>query len=86
MPRRLAVGALVVDRDARKASHAGEELVLSRIEFDLLAHLAAQPARVFSKWSSCATCGACGLRGTPAPSTRTPAGCARSSRERGRRT
>jgi DNA-binding response OmpR family regulator len=49
-PRRLVVGALVVDRDARKALHAGKELWLSRLEFDLLAHLAAQPTRVFTKW------------------------------------
>ena len=50
VPRRLVVGALVVDRDARKALHAGQELWLSRLEFDLLAHLAAQPTRVFTKW------------------------------------
>jgi DNA-binding response OmpR family regulator len=50
LPRRLTVGALVVDRDARKALHAGQELCLSRLEFDLLAHLAAQPTRVFTKW------------------------------------
>jgi DNA-binding response OmpR family regulator len=50
VPRRLVVGRLAVDRDARRAAHAGEELVLSRIEFDLLAHLAAQPTRVFTKW------------------------------------
>jgi DNA-binding response OmpR family regulator len=48
-PRRLVVGALVVDRDARKALHAGQELCLSRLEFDLLAQLAAQPTRVFTK-------------------------------------
>jgi DNA-binding response OmpR family regulator len=47
--RRLVVGALVIDRDARKAAHAGQALVLSRIEFDLLAHLAAHPTRVFTK-------------------------------------
>ena len=50
VPRRLVVGALVVDRDQRKALHAGQELWLSRLEFDLLAHLAAQPTRVFTKW------------------------------------
>ena len=49
MPRRLVVGALVVDRDAREALHAGRELYLSRLEFDLLAHLAAEPTRVFTK-------------------------------------
>jgi DNA-binding response OmpR family regulator len=49
VPRRLVVGALVVDRDQRKASHDGQELALSRLEFDLLAHLAAQPTRVVTK-------------------------------------
>jgi DNA-binding response OmpR family regulator len=48
-PRRLVVGALLVDRDARKATVAGRELWLSRLEFDLLAHLAAQPTRVVTK-------------------------------------
>jgi DNA-binding response OmpR family regulator len=48
-PRRLVVGALVVDRDARRALHAGRELRVSRLEFDLLAHLAAEPTRVFTK-------------------------------------
>jgi DNA-binding response OmpR family regulator len=47
--RRLVVGALVVDRDSRKAVHAGTEVWLSRLEFDLLAHLAAEPTRVVTK-------------------------------------
>jgi DNA-binding response OmpR family regulator len=50
VPRRLVVGALVVDPEERKARHAGEELGLSRLEFDLLAHLAGAPTRVFTKW------------------------------------
>jgi DNA-binding response OmpR family regulator len=50
VPRRLVVGALVVDRDARMARHAGQELWLSRLEFDLLSHLATAPTRVFTKW------------------------------------
>jgi DNA-binding response OmpR family regulator len=50
VPRRLVVGGLVVDRDARKALHGGQEVWLSRLEFDLLAHLAAKPTRVFTKW------------------------------------
>jgi DNA-binding response OmpR family regulator len=49
LPRRLIVGALVVDRDLRKALHAGKEPPLSRLEFDLLAQLAAEPTRVFTK-------------------------------------
>ena len=47
--QRLVVGALVVDRDQRRAHHAGHELSLSRIEFELLSHLAAAPTRVFTK-------------------------------------
>jgi DNA-binding response OmpR family regulator len=50
LPQRLTLGALVVDRDARKAVVSGRELRLSRLEFDLLAHLAAQPTGVFTKW------------------------------------
>ena len=49
-PRRLVVGALVVDRDARRARHGGQELGLSRLEFELLSHLAGAPTRVFTKW------------------------------------
>jgi DNA-binding response OmpR family regulator len=49
LPRRLVVGTLVVDRDARKALQAGRDLRLSRLEFDLLAPLAAEPTRVFTK-------------------------------------
>lgn len=49
-PRRLVVGALVVDRDTRQARHAGQQLALSRLEFELLAQLAAAPTRVFTKW------------------------------------
>jgi DNA-binding response OmpR family regulator len=48
--RRLVVGALVVDRDERRAHHAGREVWLSRVEFDLLAQLAAEPTRVWTKW------------------------------------
>jgi DNA-binding response OmpR family regulator len=50
VPRRLVVGALVVDRDERRARHSGQELSLSRLEFELLSHLAAAPTRVFTKW------------------------------------
>jgi DNA-binding response OmpR family regulator len=50
VPRRLVVGALVVDRDQRRARHGGQELCLSRLEFELLSHLAAAPTRVFTKW------------------------------------
>jgi DNA-binding winged helix-turn-helix (wHTH) protein len=50
MPRRLVVGALAVDRDARSALHAGREVALNRKEFEFHAHMAAQPTRVLSKW------------------------------------
>jgi DNA-binding response OmpR family regulator len=50
VPRRLVIGSLIVDRDERRALHAGAEIPLSRLEFDLLAHLAGAPTRVFSKW------------------------------------
>ena len=49
LPRRLVVGSLVIDRDARRVFNAGHEVWLSRREFDLLAHLAAEPTRVFGK-------------------------------------
>jgi DNA-binding response OmpR family regulator len=50
VPRRLVVGALVIDRDERRARHGDQELRLSRLEFELLSHLAAAPTRVFTKW------------------------------------
>ena len=42
-------GALRVERASRRAFLAGEELELTVREFDLLAHLAARPGRVFSR-------------------------------------
>lgn len=45
----LTVGALIVDTSARTASLDGQDLDLSRKEFDLLAHLAAQPGHVVTK-------------------------------------
>ncbi len=50
-PRRaqLAVGPLCVDTDARRAAVAGRALALRRLEFDLLAELAREPQRVFSR-------------------------------------
>jgi len=47
--RRLRTGALEVDRQARIARLAGRRLALSRLEFDLLTHLAAAPERVFTR-------------------------------------
>ena len=49
VPRRR-IGALEIDQLARRATVAERPLTLSRIEFDLLAHLAAEPTKVFTKW------------------------------------
>jgi DNA-binding response OmpR family regulator len=46
---RVAVGGLQVDPDAREAVLDGEQLQLSRREFDLLAYLAARAGRVVSR-------------------------------------
>ena len=48
-PRRHVIGSLVVDRELREARHAGQDLGLTPLEFDLLAYLAAEPTRVFTK-------------------------------------
>ncbi len=45
----IEVGALRVDVDAREATLDGTRLDLSRLEFDLLAHLAARAGTVVSK-------------------------------------
>ena len=45
----LVVGGLVVDRSARAATLDGQPLDLTRMEFDLLAHLAGRAGRVVSK-------------------------------------
>jgi DNA-binding response OmpR family regulator len=47
--RVLTVGALAIDRAAREASLGGAPLDLTRMEFDLLAYLAARVGRVVSK-------------------------------------
>lgn len=47
--RRLRVGELEIDLSSRDVSLAGDELQLTRTEFDLLAHLAASPRRVFTR-------------------------------------
>jgi len=46
---RLEVGALVVDLCTRVAQLDGRAVVLRRMEFELLAHLAREPDRVFSR-------------------------------------
>jgi two-component system KDP operon response regulator KdpE len=45
----LTVGSIVVDTRAREASIDGRVLQLSRLEFDLLAHLATRAGEVVSK-------------------------------------
>jgi DNA-binding response OmpR family regulator len=49
----LVVGPLRVDPDARRATLEGADLVLTRLEFDLLAHLAARAGKVVTKVSVC---------------------------------
>jgi DNA-binding response OmpR family regulator len=45
----LAIGPLTIDAPAYTASLHGDRLALRHMEFDLLAHLAADPRRVFRK-------------------------------------
>jgi two-component system, OmpR family, response regulator RegX3 len=45
----LRIGALTVDRDARRALLDGDEIELTAMEFDLLAALAARPGAVVSR-------------------------------------
>ena len=47
---RIRVGALELDTVARRATVAGDLFHLSRLEFDLLAQLASEPTRAWSKW------------------------------------
>jgi DNA-binding response OmpR family regulator len=47
--RLLQVGALAIDRDAHAVSLHGEMVQLRRQEFELLAHLASDPQRVFGR-------------------------------------
>jgi len=48
-PETIRAGGLVIDRGARRAEFAGTPLSLTPREFDLLAHLAANPDRVFTR-------------------------------------
>lgn len=47
--RRVEVGPLAIDLDAHAASLHGHPLRLRRLEYELLAHLAQEPQRVFTK-------------------------------------
>ncbi|WP_422935616.1 response regulator transcription factor [Sinomonas sp. P47F7] len=46
---RMVHGSLIVDVDARQVSVEGEEIVLTRTEFDLLALMAGSPRRVWTR-------------------------------------
>lgn len=48
-PRTVTVGGLVLDLDAREVQVDGEPVVLTRLEFDVLAALASRPGVVFSR-------------------------------------
>jgi two-component system phosphate regulon response regulator PhoB len=48
-PAVLEVGPLVLDSRSRSVTLHGEPVELRRLEFDLLAHLAGEPGRVFAK-------------------------------------
>jgi DNA-binding response OmpR family regulator len=48
-PRVVRVGSLTVDQDARVAEFAGRAVKLTRLEFDLLATLASEPRRIFTR-------------------------------------
>jgi DNA-binding response OmpR family regulator len=46
---RIEIGSLAMNRARREASFGGEALQLTLKEFDLLAHLAANPGRIFTR-------------------------------------
>jgi DNA-binding response OmpR family regulator len=78
--RSRCVGALTIDQAGREVRYAGRWIELSRIEWELLTYLAADPLRVFTKrellrdlW------GATGPRARPAPPRPTPVGCGANS-------
>jgi DNA-binding response OmpR family regulator len=54
----LRAGPVTIDLAARTVDVVGRPVELSRLEFDLLRTLAAQPGRVFTRRSCCGTCGA----------------------------
>ena len=76
-PRRI--GELVIDVATRRATLGGEPLELSAKEFTLLSVLARDPSVSSPSRSCCATSGAIARWAGPARSTRTRAGCGRSS-------
>jgi two-component system response regulator MtrA len=45
----LSIGSLVIDQMEHKVLKDGQEIALTRLEFDLLAALAKEPGRVFTR-------------------------------------
>jgi two-component system response regulator MtrA len=45
----LSIGSLVIDQMEHKVIKDGQEIALTRLEFDLLAALAKEPGRVFTR-------------------------------------
>ena len=86
VPRRLIVGALVVDRDARKALHPGRSCGSAGSSLTCSPTWPPNPRECSRSGSSCATSGGSARRATRARSTPTPAGCARSWRAGAHRT
>lgn len=48
-PRRLVVGAVVLELDTRRGTVGGRPLALTTTEFDLLAHLMGRPGRIYTR-------------------------------------
>ena len=45
----ICVGPLRIDREARAVTLAGRRVALTRLEYELLCHLASSPQRVFTR-------------------------------------
>jgi DNA-binding response OmpR family regulator len=78
-PEPVTIGRLHVDPAARRVHLAGEEVQLSRKEFDLLVQLVAHAGRVVMREDLMARVGARTGSAPPRRLTCTSAGCARSS-------
>ena len=74
----LRIGELVVNTLSARGDVGRSAVQLSVKEFQLLATLAAEPERVFSKQELLETVWGFRARAAPARSTHTPAGCGRS--------
>jgi DNA-binding response OmpR family regulator len=74
------VGAIEIDTAAREVRVAGARVEMSAMEFALLGALASDPRRVFTKHELLRDVWAFGRRAARGRWTRTPAGCAATSR------